>query len=547
LVIDDATLPSDPAMVRTAKTAARVFVERLGPTDRTAIVFTRDNRAAQDFTYDKARLLAAVERISAGNLGAGLMPVPGMKPIAGPTGKASDLSYYLSSVNTLARLSDYLSTVPLRKKAIAWLSIGVPLETDALSEVTLIDGQTGMSGVEAERSIMIAMRRAIDRAQRGNVAIFGISPAGLNGISNYNRSRRNFNFPLPDERQFNEFLQAMAENTGGRAFINTNDVVPGIEQVFRETSSYYLLGYSPSPRGADGAYRRLEVKVTRPGLEVRARKGYFVTSPEAAPIESVSLGLSAIKGVLPDTGIPLRGIGSAFSQSDGTLAAVVTIGLDTGALPAPSTGDIAISTSVFDPEGRPRGSFTQQARLCAQPGWCEVSVVLPVRAGRHAFRVGIEHKASGRSGSVYLDVVAPDLTKRGIWLTGLAVEVSPAGPRATDAAVRTLLPIVPTARREVTLGDRASAFFRIYQGGTRALTDVSRTIQITDENGAQVLDRTEVLPASSFGAQRGIDQRLELPVDGLAPGRYLLTVSTRTVGAVGSPNDERRELVFVVK
>src|SRR5690606_23506748 len=50
LVMDDATLPMDLVMLRNAKDAARRFVEQLGPTDRAAVVFTRDNRYAQDFT-----------------------------------------------------------------------------------------------------------------------------------------------------------------------------------------------------------------------------------------------------------------------------------------------------------------------------------------------------------------------------------------------------------------------------------------------------------------------------------------------------------------
>ncbi|HUR21435.1 MAG TPA: hypothetical protein VMZ90_11540, partial [Vicinamibacterales bacterium] len=247
-----------------------------------------------------------------------------------------------------------------------------------------------------------------------------------------------------------------------------------------------------------------------------------------------------------DSGIPLRGVASAFAQADGTSAVALTVALDARTLPAPAGGEVVVTTSVFDPEGRAKGSFTQQARLCAQPGWCEISVVLPMATGRHALRVGLEHRPSGRSGSVYLDAVVPDFARRGVWLTGLALDVAPAGPRATDAAVRTLLPIVPTTRRELANSDRASVFFRIHQGSTRPVTAVSRTIQITDENDTRVMDSTEVIPAASFAAGRMVEQRLALPIAGLAPGRYLLTVSSRT-GPSASASDERRQLVFVIK
>jgi VWFA-related protein len=544
LVVDDATLPFDPAMLKTAKAAARAFIEGLGPTDRVAVVFTRNNRNAQDFTYDKSRLLAAVDRTTTGNLGAGYSAIPNALPVAGPVGKASDLYYYLSSVGTLARVSEYLEAVPLRKKAIVWLSVGVPLDTDALGDIVLsVHGGPTMADTEAERAIMIAMRRAIDRAQRANVAIYGLSPAGLDGIRNYNFAHPRS--PLPPERQFTEFLQAMASNTGGRAFINTNDLLPAVAQVLNETSSYYLIGYSPNPRGDAGSYRRVEVKTTRPGLTIRTRSGYYVTPPEAQPAENVPLGLSAIKGVLPDSGIRLRGIAAPFAQSNGRTALAMTVSVDSESLPEGAAGDVSIVTRVFDPEGREEASFNQQARLCSQPGWCDISFVLPTTPGRHAVRIGIEHRPTGQSGSVYLDAVVPDFSRRGTWLSGLALEITPAAPRAFDAAVRALLPVLPTTRREITTADRASVFFRVHQGGDHPLTEVLRTFRITDESDIRIVDRSERIDASAFGAGRVADQRLDVPAGTLKPGRYLLSVEVRAPNSPGST--ESRQLVFTVK
>jgi VWFA-related protein len=197
LVIDDATLPLDPWMIQATRTAAQTFIEGLGPTDKTAVVFTGNNRSAQDFTSDKALLLAAANKVRPGMAAAGYnqKQIPGALAVAGPIGEASDLYYYLSSVNTLSRVADYLADVPLRKKAIVWLGIGIPLNTDALAQITLTTPGSSMMAEEANRSMWTAMRRTIDRAQRGNVAIFGISPAGLDGIDNYSRAHRSN--PLP--------------------------------------------------------------------------------------------------------------------------------------------------------------------------------------------------------------------------------------------------------------------------------------------------------------------------------------------------------------
>jgi hypothetical protein len=68
-------------------------------------------------------------------------------------------------------------------------------------------------------------------------------------------------------------LRMMAEDTGGRAIINTNDVGSDLEKVASDFATYYSLGYTPS-HGGTGRYYKIEVKVKRKGLRVRHRNGY---------------------------------------------------------------------------------------------------------------------------------------------------------------------------------------------------------------------------------------------------------------------------------
>src|SRR3990172_11592001 len=76
-------------------------------------------------------------------------------------------------------------------------------------------------------------------------------------------------------QRFAERYLAVAENTGGRAVVNSNDFEPGIRRIFLENSSYYLLAYSPTNAAEDGRFRRVSVKVNRPGVEVHARRSYW--------------------------------------------------------------------------------------------------------------------------------------------------------------------------------------------------------------------------------------------------------------------------------
>jgi len=72
-----------------------------------------------------------------------------------------------------------------------------------------------------------------------------------------------------------ETLAALATDTGGRTFYDLNDFAPAFAEVQKENSSYYLIGYSPTNTHSDGRFRHIRVEVSRPGLKVQARPGYF--------------------------------------------------------------------------------------------------------------------------------------------------------------------------------------------------------------------------------------------------------------------------------
>ena len=77
-------------------------------------------------------------------------------------------------------------------------------------------------------------------------------------------------------------LEHVAEETGGLAIRNTNDLSTGLERVIEELSDYYEVVYTPPIPVPDGRYRRIQAKTTRPGVHVRTRAGYFAT-PRSTP------------------------------------------------------------------------------------------------------------------------------------------------------------------------------------------------------------------------------------------------------------------------
>ena len=106
----------------------------------------------------------------------------------------------------------------------------------------------------------------------------------------------------------------LADNTDGRAIVNRNDLAAGMKQIMRDASGYYLLGYTSASAPTDGKFHNIDVRVKRPNVEVRARKGYWAYTPrtsrsatappKAGPAPAVSNALNAIAE--PTRGRPAR-------------------------------------------------------------------------------------------------------------------------------------------------------------------------------------------------------------------------------------------------
>jgi hypothetical protein len=74
-------------------------------------------------------------------------------------------------------------------------------------------------------------------------------------------------------------LRVMAEQTDGRAILNRNDLTLAMKQIVRDASAYYLLGYSSAAAPTDGKFHEIKVRIKRPGVQVRSRRGYWAVSP----------------------------------------------------------------------------------------------------------------------------------------------------------------------------------------------------------------------------------------------------------------------------
>jgi VWFA-related protein len=127
---------------------------------------------------------------------------------------------------------------------------------------------------------------AADLANRNNTSFYTVDPRGL-AVFEYDMSMVGVSYDTDQAmlRNLQDTLYVLAEESDGRAIINRNDVMPGLQQIVRDSSAYYLLGYTSSERPTDGKFHEIEVKVKREDVKVRARKGYYaLTEANAARV-----------------------------------------------------------------------------------------------------------------------------------------------------------------------------------------------------------------------------------------------------------------------
>ena len=524
VIVMDSSTPMKASEVQLARRLGRRVVEGLSPNDLVAVVYTFGKSYGQNLTLDRPKLLAAVDRF---NGGSDLAAPPGMvKPFNQYDPTASSL--YFSTLSTLRGVAEGMAALPERRKALVFVSVGVPLDVSKLTELVIGEG-IDTRGTAAE--LVNEMTETFAAAQRANVSIYGVDPGGLRGEA----------APLNQD-----FLKTVSASTGGFTITDTNSLTSGIEQIYRENSSYYLLGYQSSNERSNGRFRKVEVKVNRPGISVRARNGYFEATRKAAAQTAKSAGtassaVAALEGIAPKSDIPLRVHAVPFAKGNGAKSevAIVLQGREPIATGSTATADdLKVLVHAYNLRAELKASESLTVRLGIRQGAARdlsygVLSRLTLDPGRYQVRLATVSSMLGKSGSVYFDLDVPDYTKPAISLSGVMFEVVPSPIAAPKGKLVSLIPIVPTAERDFVTGDTVTAFSRIYQGRKDALLTVTVTTRIVDRTGTQEFSKTETVSADRFSERRSADLLVSVPVGTLTPGPHLLsvTVSNGTVSA----------------
>jgi hypothetical protein len=240
-----------------------------------------------------------------------------------------------------------------------------------------------LAGFDGERQF----RDILDEANRANASFYPLDPLGLRGVD-LTGSGSGHMASVRRDRSVLDNLRTLAENTDGMAIVNSNNLAAGLQRIVQDLSSYYLLGYYSTNTTLDGRFRGIKVRVNRPGVDVRARRGYKAASaeeveagrkaaetpnPEESPAVASALGL--LSRLRPNAplyvhAVLVAGAGSDLektvdSRSDPTLWVVAEV------VPAPGEAeawrgggraDVAISTRDGEPAATASATLAAGAR-----------------------------------------------------------------------------------------------------------------------------------------------------------------------------------------
>ncbi|HEX8494348.1 MAG TPA: VWA domain-containing protein [Pyrinomonadaceae bacterium] len=426
---------------------------------------------------------------------------------------------------------------------------------------------------DARSNAMAMLKRVTETAARVGIVVYTMDVRGIQGDPAVDAGRNDFpdglgsgssaRNPSNEVAAMRDPLRILADDTGGRALLNSNSIPDSIQQALDETSSYYLLAWRPDTEEQRSGRARLKVSIKhRPDLRVRLRRNYYVAPTANAKHEKqkerrapASTSAKQTKELKPEVEL-LTALGALYPQR--TLPTSLAIGY----LNTPDQGlvlklSMQIERSAFNfdsADSRKREidvigaaiddrgvivSFKQL--LTIAPDSTAQKQGLPalwnqqlrVPAGLYQVRVATRERGSGRTGSAQQWIEVPNLSQGGLQLSSLflAERQSSISEQATTAQRTLLVDVDHRFARSSVL--RYQTYVYNAPRGNAGAPDVEVQARVLRDNRAVITMPTAKVPTATTTDNARLPYWAEVPLADLTPGSYLLQVTAidRRTGA----------------
>ncbi len=559
------------------KTAAKQFIERrLGANDLMAVVHTSGSSDSnQEFTSNKKLLLAAVDKTHGRKLDSATANktteynnTRGIRQPGDPLNDPDDMERGFNArttLDTLRNVAEWFGSVRGRRKAILFVSEGIDYD---IYDIIASNG----SNHQSASTVLDATREAIGAATRSNVAIYGIDPRGLTDLGDESIEIGSF----PDDtslgigqgslqnelRLSQDSLRTLSEETGGFAVVNRNDFATAFQRIVEDNSSYYVLAYYP-PDPRPGRIHKIDVRLTRPGLTVRARKAYL-TPKKVDPPKTTSNSPAtpelreALDSPLPVSGLTMHVFAAPFKGAAPNASVLFGVELRGRDMKVDANSKILLSYIAIDANGKVRGGNTDSLTLTNLKPESKTRIEqsglrmlnrLDLPPGKYQLRIAAHDSSGGNVGSVQYDLEVPDYAKAPFAMSGLVLTSGSGTVFPTvkaDEQLKPMLPGPPIAMRAFPQNDEIALFAEVYDSASTTPHKVDIVTTVTTDEGKVLYKTDETRDSTDLGGKRGgYGYATRVPLKDLATGSYVLKVEAKS--RLGQTPPVARELQFTVE
>lgn len=468
LIVDDLLL-SFESVYHTKRALKRFVDEQMQDGDLVAIIRTGGGIGAlQQFTTDKRQLYAAIERVRWNPNGRGRTGVfeaiePTPQEILRATGDTSVSDEDIEEEKNKIRSFDDFRDSTFATGTLGALKYIVGGMRDLPGRKSVVMFSDGFSLLEVDSQgfsdfgrIIEFLREVVDTANRSSVVFYTIDARGLQTTSVTARDKilspNPQNIQAVTSGRSGELLDTqaglayLAEETGGIAIRNVNDLSYGVRRVLND-QSYYLIGYEPDSETFDAEKRKfnkLDIKVNRPGVTVRYRSGFFNVPTEnvasaasnttLTPVQQLRSALASPFGV-NDISLSLNPIFGNDQVNGSYVRSLLHVnGRDLTFVDQPDgTKKVAfdVLATSFGDNGVPVDQLGKSYTVdVSAPGYQRIlregfvyHFTFPVtRPGAYQYRVAIRDTSSGKIGSANKFLEVPDLKKQRLALSSLLLQ-----------------------------------------------------------------------------------------------------------------------------
>src|SRR6516225_3150748 len=560
-------------LLRALKAATHFVDTQMTPADLVSVVTYSSNlRVAQNFTNNRKQLDAVLKSIQIGEA-ASLAEAGSEGEAAGTNASGEEIvNQDVSEAFTPDETEFNIFNTDEKLAAIESLANmlrGVP------GRKSVIHFSSGLqrTGVDNQAEL----RAAEDAANQANVSLYTLDTRGLVALpaggdassaspaSTALYSGSAVRSQITSLLETRETLAALAADTGGRTFYDTNDFSQAFQRIQADNSTYYLLGYSPSNTKSDGRFRRIRVEVARPGVRAQVRPGYFAPKNfRQFTKDDKELQLEqAMTLDTPFVDLPMAIGADYFRQADGKYYVVLSSKIAGAAISflqksATHQTEFDFAWRATDPSGRTVAALrdTLPIKLTAESYQQVVSgnilyeggFVMP--AGQYKLKVVARENQSGKLGTFEQPLVLPGEGDSGLALSSVVVsnqlqdETARGGSKGKQGSENPLQlgnrSILPSVTRVFRTNQNLYVYLESYAGKPAGAAGDAKGGQPAASHGSNVPPSialvffrggVKISEAGPFPGKLGNSSHsqasyfVQLPLEKFPPGRYWMQVN----------------------